>query len=204
MTGAIADLGRADGAATSEVSRGDRRASVTIRRRIAVRVPSAPAAETSIEVIKRFEVAADREVVRASFSLGPSAVVGAARGVLFGVEINLSLVESMTRVAVSGGAARDLAGPWAEPSVTAARIEESYRRFVATLRLSPEGALWHHPVRSVSRCESGFELIYQGSAFLALWPLASLAPGEATIEIAIEDLDADPSGSSRSGAKALA
>ncbi|MBI3448771.1 MAG: DUF1926 domain-containing protein [Acidobacteria bacterium] len=204
MTVAIADLGRADGAPTVEISRGDRAVSVTLRRRVALRIPSSPAVETSIEVIKRFDIFADREAVRASFSLASPEAAGAARGVLFGVELNLSLVESMTRVAAGAGAPRDLAGPWAESSVTVARIEETYRRFRATLRLSPAAALWHHPVRSVSRCESGFELIYQGSAFLALWPLASLARGETTLEIAIEDLVPGPAGSSRPDGKALA
>jgi hypothetical protein len=43
--------------------------------------------------------------------------------------------------------------------------------------LEPTGDAWWSPIETISNSEFGFERTYQGSAFVAVWPIR-LAPGE--------------------------
>jgi hypothetical protein len=46
-----------------------------------------------------------------------------------------------------------------------------------TTSIEPAATAWWSPIETISNSELGFERVYQGSAFVAVWPL-QLAPGE--------------------------
>jgi len=122
------------------VSRGDRRASVHDPPADRGEGPSAPEAETSIEVIKRFESPPIGRLSgrRSRSALGRS--WGAAAGVLFGVEINLfarGVDDARRRLRRPRAAISPVPGR-SRPS----RPRESRRGYAGSsrrLRLSPEG-----------------------------------------------------------------
>jgi len=46
-----------------------------------------------------------------------------------------------------------------------------------TTSIEPAATAWWSPIETISNSELGFERVYQGSAFVAVWPI-NLAPGE--------------------------
>jgi alpha-amylase len=184
----VADLSRGEDACRLEVVEEAGSATLVLRRGIRLAGPSASASEISFDLIKEIRVRSGREGWTAAFRAAAPGDLEGARGFLLGVEINLSLIESSSRVVLEGVPPRGVSEPWSEANVSTARIHEEHRGFSASLSMTPGGSLWHHPVRTVSRSEAGFELIYQGSAFIFVWPLHALVRGEVAIGLEMEDL----------------
>jgi hypothetical protein len=112
-------------------------------------------------------------------------------GVLFAVEWNLALVESTGRLrtAASGspsGEARLDQTVALEP-VDRLQIDDDHLGVALRMDLLPSAAVWHYPVRTVSRSEKGYEAIYQGSALLIVWGGHAPVPGR--LAIALESKD---------------
>jgi alpha-amylase len=123
---------------------------------------------------------------------GSARADGLGTEVLFATELNLALIESMGRVVLTQGQGPGRiislsetveAGPAA-----GLRIEDDYAGFALNLRVQPAAAVWHYPVRTVSRSEMGYEAIYQGSALLLVWGAGSRIPEETRVEIEVEYL----------------
>ncbi len=122
-----------------------------------------------------------RKVVRAAGSRGALEIAWdlswlqspPPRGVRFACELNLALIEKTGRIVMGGdarsSAARALSDAWEAPPVQELRVEEDHARFALEIRIAPAAAIWHYPVRTVSRSEEGFEANYQGSALLFVW-----------------------------------
>jgi alpha-amylase len=119
----------------------------------------------------------------------PAGAAVSLPGVQFAVEFNLALIEEAGRIVVLDGpdAGRALSlSREAEAGVaTAVRVEEGHAGFTLTFKLNPAAAVWHYPIRTVSRSEEGYEAIYQGSALLFVWGGGGAVPGETRIEMAI-------------------
>jgi len=184
----VADLAMCDARATAAIRRDGGAAVVGLSRRIRLRNPEAEATEFGFELLKEIRCRSGREGFTAAFRAARSAEPGDAPGILFAVELNLAFVESATRaVGVGPGDPRTVSEAWSSEEVSRCRFVETHRRFQIVFRLSPQGSLWHHPVRTISRCEAGFELIYQGSAVIFVWPLSALAGEGITLDLDVED-----------------
>ena len=63
------------------------------------------------------------------------------------------------------------------PAINLVRSGNDYVGLTLDTTLEPAGTAWWSPIETISNSEFGFERTYQGSAFVAVWPL-DLAPGE--------------------------
>lgn len=123
---------------------------------------------------------------------------GAPAGPLFAVEFNLALIETTGTLRVGGSpglgapqtplSALFEAGP--SERVT---LAEGHAGFTLDFSLSPAAAVWHYPVRTVSRSEKGYEAIYQGAALLFVWGGAGTIPSEIRISLSARLSEAAPS-----------
>ncbi len=112
-------------------------------------------------------------------------------GALFAIEWNLALVESTGRLrATAGGSpsgeARLDQTIEMEP-VDRLQLDDDHLGVTLRMDLLPSAAVWHYPVRTVSRSEKGYEAIYQGSALLIVWGGQAPVPGR--LAIALESKD---------------
>ncbi|MGH9866999.1 MAG: alpha-amylase/4-alpha-glucanotransferase domain-containing protein [Candidatus Polarisedimenticolia bacterium] len=101
-------------------------------------------------------------------------------GVLFAVELNLALIESTGRLRL-GERVVPLSDTVELQDVERLVIEDDHLHVLLSLNPLPSAAVWHYPVRTVSRSERGYEANYQGSALLIVWGAASAVPRAATI-----------------------
>jgi hypothetical protein len=183
-----ADLSRGEARADASARQGDRVGVVSLSRAVRLKDQADGTAGIGFDLIKEIRCVSGREGLTSTFRIRAGLEPGAPSGVLFAVEFNLAFVEAGTTAVGPGpGEPRTVSEAWALDEVRDCRFVETNRRFEIRFRLSPAGSVWHHPVRTVSRCEAGFELIYQGSAVILVWPLAALV-GEGTIlDLDVED-----------------
>jgi len=180
LEGSAGDLSLGVRRCEAGVRRAGGEATILLPRAVTLRDPESAGEEIAFDLSKEIRVRRGRDGWSASWRAGRAGggSLAASRAVLFAVELNLALVESASLIVLPESArSLTVSEPWAEEGVSRALVEESYRGFSLALGLAPAGSLWHHPVRTVSRSETGFELIYQGSAVLLVWPLSALADG---------------------------
>ena len=140
----------------------------------------------ALAVSKTFRAGSTPGAIEMAWRLEPPPPAGSA---LFAVELNLALVESMGRVVLEpAGQARTLplSGTWSSEPAGHLKVEDDYAGFALDFQVEPQAAVWHHPVRTVSRSEKEYEAIYQGSALLFVWGGAAPVPREASIRIEIQ------------------
>ena len=118
-------------------------------------------------------------------------------GILFAVELNLALVESSGRLRLPAASGRGervvaLSDTVELPDVERLVIEDDHLGVVLRLEPLPSAAVWHYPVRTVSRSERGYEANYQGSALLIVWGGAAAVPREATIVLDTAGMQTSP------------
>ncbi len=70
-----------------------------------------------------------------------------------------------------------LASSGAELDVERFSLVDEWMGIEVGYALDPAAEIWRYPVETVSSSESGFERVYQGSAFTAIWPI-ELGAGE--------------------------
>jgi hypothetical protein len=101
------------------------------------------------------------------------------------VELNLALVESMGRVRLLDGAEEGRVLPLSDVArgapVTRLQVQDDHQDVDLRLDLLFPAAVWHYPVRTVSRSEKGYEANYQGSALLIVWGGSAPVPRETSI-----------------------
>jgi hypothetical protein len=98
---------------------------------------------------------------------------GSSQNVIFGLELTLSITSDNPEYSLFDGWGKYEMGSIFETE-TAGRCRITDRLAEWQLDVIVEGAcnLWHSPVYTVSCTESGYEKVYQGSAFFFWWPLA--------------------------------
>jgi 4-alpha-glucanotransferase len=108
-------------------------------------------------------------------------------GTLFAVELNLALVESMGRVRLLDGAAEGRVLTLSEAAhagpASRLQVQDDHQDVDLRLELLHPAAVWHYPVRTVSRSEKGYEANYQGSALLIVWGTADPVPRETSLVV---------------------
>jgi alpha-amylase len=133
-----------------------------------------------VEVSKRFTFYRDQARLEAEYGIinrGP-----AEAGLWFGVELNLTLLagnDPRRHFLFPGLKVEDrrLCSCGPIPELEQARLRDETAGFEISLDLTPRGQLWRFPLETVSRWESGFQKVYQGTVLLFHWPF-SLRPGE--------------------------
>jgi 4-alpha-glucanotransferase len=133
-----------------------------------------------VEVSKRFTFHRDLARLEAGYEIANR---GAAETNLwFGVELNLTLLtgnDPRRHFLFPGLKVEDrrLCSIGTIPELEHVRLRDESAGFELSLDLSPKGQLWRFPLETVSRWESGFQKMYQGTVLLFHWPF-SLKPGE--------------------------
>jgi hypothetical protein len=110
--------------------------------------------------------------------------------------MNFCLVESMGRWRIlegrEEGRVLSLSEAIEVPAVSALLLQDDHQRVDLVIRPLPMAAVWHYPVRTVSRSEKGYEANYQGSALLFVWGGAEPVPRTPSILFEVRDPLAEP------------
>ncbi|HET6374386.1 MAG TPA: alpha-amylase/4-alpha-glucanotransferase domain-containing protein, partial [Candidatus Polarisedimenticolia bacterium] len=154
------------------------RAGVVLRR-------SGLAAGRAVTLEKSLSAEAERPRIEVVYRLGDAG--SGPLDMLFAVELNLALIETKGRLEITeeSGPGRTVALSDETESAPATRVVvvEGHTGFEISFFIEPAAAVWHYPVRTVSRTEKGFEANYQGSALLFVWGGSGRMPDEMRLVI---------------------
>jgi alpha-amylase len=113
-------------------------------------------------------------------------------GTLFAVELNLALVESMGRVRLLDGPEEGRVIPLSAAAAGGpawrVQVQDDHQDVDIRLEMLSPAAVWHYPVRTVSRSEKGYEANYQGSALLIVWGGSAPIPRETSMTLMVDHL----------------
>jgi hypothetical protein len=129
----------------------------------------------------RKEVALTGRGIEAAFSVKNNS----SRKVVYGLELTLSITAESPEYALFEAGGKFEMGDIFETEVEGrCRITDRLAEWQLGVTVDGACQLWHSPVYTVSCSESGYEKVYQGSAFFFWWPLA--AEGELLSRVGAE------------------
>jgi alpha-amylase len=145
-------------------------------------------AGTRIALEKRVRVAGSRDEIEVAYTIRHAG--GAPARLRFAPELNLTLHagDAPDRYLRLGGARPAdprLASRGVARGVQAFEMIDEWRGLVVKATFTCPVELWRYPVMTVSRSESGFELVYQGTCFLPIFDVLLEERAEASLGLTL-------------------